>query len=249
MNPRKTDINATRMLARIAIVDDDEVSRGLWADWINQAPGFTCVSQYGDAERAEENLLRDRLDVVLMDINLPRRNGIECVRRLKPQASETQFIMLTVYGDVDHVFDALAAGATGYLLKRRTRAQLLEALREVQAGGSPMSSTVARQVVQYFQQSVSKVGAADRLSDRGREILQLLARGRQNKEIVCELGISPSTVATHIRRIYEKLQVHSRAEAVSKFATMESRYPSRGVPVVVKLRFKKEVSKVVNPDR
>lgn len=211
------------MPARISIVDDDEVSRELWADWINQAPGFVCVSQYGDAERAEQNLLRDRPNVVLMDINLPRRNGIECVRRLKPQAPDIHFIMLTVYGDADHVFDALAAGATGYLLKRTSRALLLEALREAQAGGSPMSSTVARQVVQYFQRSVAKVGEADRLSDREREILQLLARGRQNKEIVTALGISPSTVATHIRRIYEKLQVHSRAEAVGKFATMVTR--------------------------
>ncbi len=223
MNPRKTDKVASRMAARVAIVDDDEVSRGLWADWINQSPGFTCVGQYGDAEHAEVNLLRDRPDVVLMDINLPRRNGIECVRNLKPRSPATQFVMLTVYGDADHVFEALAAGASGYLLKRTSRATLLEALREVQNGGSPMSSTVARQVVQYFQQSSAKVSEADRLSDREREILQLLARGRQNKEIVTALGISPSTVATHIRRIYEKLQVHSRAEAVGKFATMVNR--------------------------
>ena len=211
------------MPVRISIVDDDEVSRGLWADWINHAPGFVCVSQYGDAERSEQNLLRDRPNVVLMDINLPGRNGIECVRRLKPKAPNTQFVMLTVYGDADHVFDALAAGASGYLLKRTSRVSLLEALREVQAGGSPMSSTVARQVVQYFQRSSVRVGAADDLSDREREILQLLAHGRQNKEIVTALGISPSTVATHIRRIYEKLQVHSRAEAVGKFVPMVPR--------------------------
>lgn len=207
------------MSVRISIVDDDDVSRGLWADWINHAPGFVCVSQYGDAERAEQQLLQDRPDVVLMDINLPRRNGIECVRRLKPQAPEIQFVMLTVYGDADHVFDALAAGASGYLLKRTNRATLLAALQEVQTGGSPMSSTVARQVVQYFQQSRVAVPDVNRLSGREQEILQLLARGRQNKEIVTELGISPSTVATHIRRIYEKLHVHSRAEAVGKLAS------------------------------
>jgi DNA-binding NarL/FixJ family response regulator len=207
----------------VSIVDDDAVARGLWADWINQVPSLACISQYGDAESAEANLLRERPSVVLMDINLPGRNGIECVRRLKPQAPEIQFVMLTVYGDADHVFDALAAGATGYLLKRTNRATLLAALQEVQAGGSPMSSTVARQVVQYFQQTRARVSDGDRLSDREREVLHLLARGRQNKEIVDQLGISPSTVATHIRRIYEKLQVHSRAEAVGKFATMVPR--------------------------
>ena len=161
--------------------------------------------------------------MVLMDINLPGRNGIECVRRLKPQLPDTQFVMLTVYGDAEHVFEALTAGATGYLLKRTNRAALLAALRDVHAGGSPMSSIVARQVVQFFQRTCVSVPDADRLSDREHEILQLLARGRQNKEIVNELGISPSTVATHIRRIYEKLQVHSRAEAVGKFATMVPR--------------------------
>ena len=211
------------MLIRTSIVDDDAVSRGLWADWINQAPGFSCISEYGDAEQAEEPLLLERPDVVLMDINLPGRSGIECVRHLKPRAPKTQFVMLTAYGDPDFVFEALAAGATGYLLKRTNRAVLLEALREVHAGGSPMTSIVARQVVQFLQQSRAPITQADRLSDREHEILQLLGRGRQNKEIVDQLKISPSTVATHIRRIYEKLHVHSRAEAVGKFTTMVSR--------------------------
>ena len=206
------------MPTKVSIVDDDEVSRSLWAEWIDHTPGFSCRNHYGSAEQAEPALLQERPTVVLMDINLPGRSGIECVRRLKPQAPEIQFVMLTVYGDADHVFDALAAGATGYLLKRTNRASLLEALQEVQAGGSPMSSTVARQVVQYFQQSRVAVPDMNRLSGREQEVLQLLARGRQNKEIVAELRISPSTVATHIRRIYEKLHVHSRAEAVGKLA-------------------------------
>ena len=208
------------MRTEVSIVDDDEVSRSLWAEWIDHTPGFSCRKHYGSAEEAEPALLREHPNVVLMDINLPGRNGIECVRRLKPHAPEVQFVMLTVYGDTQHVFDALAAGATGYLLKRTNRATLMAALQEVQAGGSPMSSTVARQVVQFFQQSRVTVLEADRLSSREQEILQLLARGRQNKEIVTALGISPSTVATHIRRIYEKLHVHSRAEAVGKFSTM-----------------------------
>jgi len=211
------------MSISVSMVDDDAEARGLWADWINQAPGFACLSQYGTAELAEVHLPRDRPAMVLMDINLPGRNGIECVRRLKPQLPHMQFVMLTVYGDADHVFEALAAGATGYLLKRTNRVALLAALREVQAGGSPMSSIVARQVVQFFQRTRASDTEADGLSDREHEILQLLARGRQNKEIVTELGISLSTVATHIRRIYEKLHVHSRAEAVGKFATMVPR--------------------------
>lgn len=211
------------MPTKVSIVDDDEMSRSLWAEWIDHAAGFSCRNHYGSAEQAEAPLLQERPAVVLMDINLPGRSGIDCVRRLKPQAPEIQFVMLTVYGDAEHVFDALAAGATGYLLKRTNRATLLAALQEVQAGGSPMSSTVARQVVQFFQKSRAAVPEADRLSGREQEILQLLARGRQNKEIVAELGISPSTVATHIRRIYEKLHVHSRAEAVGKFATLVRR--------------------------
>ena len=206
------------MPIQVSIVDDDEVSRSLWAEWIDQTAGFSCANHYGSAEQAEAALLQQRPSMVLMDINLPGRSGIECVRRLKPRAPEIQFVMLTVYADANHVFDALAAGATGYLLKRTNRATLLAALQEVQAGGSPMSSTVARQVVQYFQQSQVAVPDVNRLSDREQGILQLLARGRQNKEIVAELGISPSTVATHIRRIYEKLHVHSRAEAVGKLA-------------------------------
>jgi len=211
------------MSISVSIVDDDAEARGLWVDWINSAGGFACLSQYGTAEAAEAHLPHDRPAIVLMDINLPGRNGIECVRRLKPQLPEMQFVMLTVYGDADHVFEALAAGASGYLLKRTNQVALLAALREVQAGGSPMSSIVARQVVQFFQQTRVSVPEGDRLSDREHEILQLLARGRQNKEIVNELGISPSTVATHIRRIYEKLHVHSRAEAVGKFATVVPR--------------------------
>ncbi len=205
---------------RIAIVDDDVESRQLWAEWINHTPGLACISQSSNAQEAEANLLRDRPHIVLMDINLPGPSGIDCVRDIKQRAPEIQFVMLTVYCDADHVFEALTAGASGYLLKRTSRATLLEALREVHSGGSPMSSTVARQVVQYFQQSTAKVSAPDPLSDREREILQLLALGRQNKEIMRELGIRPSTVATHIRRIYGKLHVHSRAAAVGKFVMM-----------------------------
>ncbi|MEI6341655.1 MAG: response regulator transcription factor [Verrucomicrobiota bacterium] len=218
-SPRQPD-QPTPAAVRIAIVDDDEESRQLWADWISQTPGLACVSQSGNAHEAEANLLRDRPDIVLMDIKLPGRSGIECVRDFKQRAPDIQFVMLTVYGDADHVFEALTAGASGYLLKRTNRATLLEALREVHAGGSPMSSTVARQVVQYFQHNAAKVSAPDPLSEREREVLQLLALGRQNKEIMRELGISPSTVATHIRRIYGKLHVHSRAAAVGKFTMM-----------------------------
>jgi DNA-binding NarL/FixJ family response regulator len=158
--------------------------------------------------------------VALVDINLPDFSGIECVRRLKPRLTQTQFIMVTVYGDSDHIFDALAAGASGYLLKRLTREALVAALREVHGGGSPMSSSIARRVVQFFQSPRPSARDLENLSPRELEVLRLLAEGYVNKEIADRLSISTPTVATYIRRVYEKLHVHSRAAAIGKFTTL-----------------------------
>jgi DNA-binding NarL/FixJ family response regulator len=155
-----------------------------------------------------------------MDISLPDMLGIECVRQLKPQLPRTQFVMVTVYGDTEHIFDALAAGATGYLLKRLHRADLLAALEEVHQGGSPMSSSIARKVVQFFQSPRPSARDLETLSPREREVLRLLAEGYVNKEIADSLALSSPTVATYIRRIYEKLHVHSRAAAIGKFTTL-----------------------------
>ena len=151
------------------------------------------------------------------DINLPGMNGVECVRRLKPLAPQTLVIMLTAYEDTENIFNSLAAGASGYLLKRTTSAELLTALRDVQQGGSPMTAHIARKVVQSFQRAGSSAQATENLSQREQEVLDCLSQGLIYKEIAEKLGISYETVHTYIRRIYEKLQVRTRTEAVAKF--------------------------------
>ena len=171
-----------------------------------------------DGESALAQLPALRPDVVLMDIRLPGLSGIECVRRLKAVLPGVQIVMLTVFEDEERVFDALAAGATGYLVKRTPPAEILAAIAEVRRGGSPMSSAIARKVVQAFQHSRrSAPGGALELSPREQEILTLLARGLRYKEVADQLGIALDTVRSHIRRIYEKLHVTSRTEAVVKF--------------------------------
>ena len=205
------------MSIAVSIIEDDAPARGILADWIRQAPGFRCAGAHGSGESALATLPVEKPTVVLMDINLPGMTGIECVRRLKPLLPDTQFVMLTVYEDAEHIFNALAAGASGYLLKRMPRADLLAALKDVHAGGSPMTSNIARKVVQSFQQSGAQHSDAEDLSPREREVLELLARGYLYKEIAESLQISVPTVNTYIRRIYEKLHVRSRAQAVAKF--------------------------------
>jgi DNA-binding NarL/FixJ family response regulator len=184
----------------------------------NARPDFILhPSSFIIAESALASLPREKPDIVLADISLPGVNGIECVRQLKLQLPQTQFVMLTVYEDADHIFNALAADASGYLLKRAKRAGLLAALADVQAGGSPMSSHVARKVVQCFQRAPAGTAATASLSQREREVLELAARGYVFKEVPESLGISVTTVGTHIRRIYEKLHVHSRSQAVAAY--------------------------------
>lgn len=201
----------------VSIVEDDAPARGMLADWIHRTPGFRCAGRHGSGEAALAALPAEKPAVVLMDINLPGISGIECVRQLKPLLPETQFVMLTIYEDADHIFNALMVGASGYLLKRVSRGELLAALRDVYAGGSPMSSNIARKVVQSFQRSVPQSSDAVELSPREREVLELLARGYLYKEIADTLQISIPTVNTYIRRIYEKLHVRSRSQAVAKF--------------------------------
>jgi DNA-binding NarL/FixJ family response regulator len=201
----------------VSIVEDDAPLRGILSEWIRGADGFTCGGVHENAEAAIAALPQETSSVVLMDINMPGMNGIECVRRLKPQMMDTQFMMLTVYEDPDHIFKALTAGASGYLLKRTPRADLLAALKEVHAGGSPMSSNIARKIVQSFQRFNSSTSQDENLSPREREVLELLARGYLYKEIAEALHISVPTVNTHTRRIYEKLHVRSRSQAIAKF--------------------------------
>lgn len=205
---------------RVSIVEDDEKAREILADWVNRAAGFETVSDHGSGEDAVAAMPEHKPHVVLMDINLPGMNGPECVRQLKPLLPDTQFVMLTVYEDSDHIVDALQAGATGYLLKHTQRAGLINALREVNEGGSPMTANIARKVVKAFHVSPPPVAdtTTAELSSRESEVLQLLAQGYLYKEIADTLKIAVPTVNTYIRRIYEKLQVRSRAQAVAKFA-------------------------------
>src|SRR5579883_901422 len=205
------------MATTVSIVEDNEQLRGTLARLINREEGFNCVSQYPTAEAAIESLPNDKPDVVLMDINLPGMNGVECVRRLKQLVPDTQIVMLTAYEDTENIFNALAAGANGYLLKRAPRAELLDALREVCRGGSPMTTHIARKVVQSFQKTGPSPQPTENLSAREQEVLDCLSQGFLYKEIAEKLGISYETVHTYIRRIYEKLQVRTRTEAVAKF--------------------------------
>jgi DNA-binding NarL/FixJ family response regulator len=200
----------------VAIVEDDVPAREILADWIRSAEGFQMTGEYDDAETAIAELPHEKPSVVLFDINLPGMNGIECVRKLKPRLPDTQFLMVTVYEDANHIFNALSAGASGYLLKQMRRSELLDALKDVHAGGSPMSSQIARKVVQnFYRNETQNNGETVELSPREREVIELLARGYLYKEIAAQLEISVQTVNTYIRRIYEKLHVRSRAQAVA----------------------------------
>jgi DNA-binding NarL/FixJ family response regulator len=203
----------------VSIVEDNDQLRGTLARVINRSEGFQCLGDFGSAEAAIEGLPKQPPNVVLMDINLPGMNGVECVRKLKELLPQTHAIMLTVYEDTDNIFNALAAGATGYMLKRTPKDELLEAIRDVLKGGSPMSAHIARKVVQSFQRVPATPQPMEEanLSPRESEVLDLLAQGHLYKEIAEKLGISYETVHTYIRRIYEKLQVRTRTEAVAKF--------------------------------
>jgi len=201
----------------VSIVEDNDKLRGTLVRVVNRADGFRCISDYANAEDALKDLPQTRPDVVLMDINLPGMNGVECVRRLKQLLPQTQVMMLTVYEDTENIFNALTAGANGYMLKRTSTRELLEAIQEVHRGGSPMTMHIARKVVLSFQKTAATAQATENLSEREQQVLDLLSQGLMYKEIADKLAISYETVHTYIRRIYEKLQVRTRTEAVAKF--------------------------------
>jgi len=206
------------MSISVYIVEDDASAREILAEWVGHASGFKCVGALGSVEQALEHLPAEKPSVVLMDINLPGMSGIEGVRRLKPLLPEAHFLMLTVYEDADHVFEALEAGAMGYLLKQTPRGELLASIKDVYAGGSPMTSNIARRVVQAFHRQDATVPESAKLSQREREVLELLARGYLYKEIMDSLNVSRGTLNTYVRRTYEKLHVRSRSQAVAKFS-------------------------------
>jgi DNA-binding NarL/FixJ family response regulator len=202
---------------RVALVEDDEEIRADLGRRISLWPGLGFAGAFADAESALTELPRCLPDVVLMDINLPGADGIECVRELKGKLPNTQFVMLTVYEDGDRLFNSLMAGASGYLLKRTPPDQLLAAVRDVHLGGAPMTSEIARRVVQYFQHIPAPVSDVQKLALREQEVLNQLAKGYRYKEIEANLQISSGTLRTYIVRIYQKLHVHSRTEAVVKY--------------------------------
>lgn len=205
------------MSISVAIVEDDEGIRESLRILIDGAEGFDCSGAYSSAEEALENIPALKPSVVLMDINLPKMSGIECIILLKNEHPEIQFVMLTVYDDSERIFKSLRAGASGYLLKRTKPGKLLEALEEVHGGGSPMSAEIARKVVQSFQEMGPSQIETENLTKREEEILSLLSKGYKYKEIAESLFISKETVRSHLRNIYEKLHVRSRTEAVVKY--------------------------------
>jgi DNA-binding NarL/FixJ family response regulator len=200
----------------VSIVEDAPGVREGLARLLSSAPGFGCVASYPDAEAALKDIPMQPPDVVLMDIDLPGMNGVECVRKLKAVLPDVRVVMLTVYENPEKIFDALSAGAVGYLLKKRLTEDLLEAIQDAYSGGAPMSSQIARKVVQYFQK-IPASSSMESLSARELEVLDLLAKGFLVKEIADKTGLGYGTVRTYIRRIYEKLQVHSRSQAVAKY--------------------------------
>ena len=204
------------MSITVSIVEDDAGVRTTLAKLIDGSPGFRCLSQHPTAEHALQEIPRANPNVVLMDINLPGLSGVDCVRRLKPLLPQMQIIMLTVYQNTEHIFNALAAGASGYLLKQTPPDELLAAIRDVHDGGSPMSSHIARKIVQSFQRPAPAAREHGTLSPREVEVLDLLAKGYLYKEIADKTALTYATVHTHIRHIYEKLHVRSRAQAVAK---------------------------------
>ncbi len=209
--------NSHQETIRIAVVEDDKTVREGLQMLLNGSPGFSCVATYGNGEDAVADLPAVMPDVALMDINLPGISGIECIVALKEQKIPIQFIMLTVFEDSDDIFHSLSAGASGYLLKQTPPAKLLEAIQDVYRGGSPMSGEIARKVVQSFQHPLPDYASANGLTKREDEILGYLVKGYFYKEIAVELFISVETVRTHIRNIYEKLQVRTRSEAILKY--------------------------------
>jgi DNA-binding NarL/FixJ family response regulator len=204
-------------MIKVSIVEDDNRIRESLAVLIDGGENIRCISTHATAEEAVAQIPLKKPDVVLMDINLPKMSGIECVRKLKTLLPKLQILMLTMYEDDDLVFQSLTAGASGYLVKRTSPAELLQAIEEVHSGASPMSGKIARTVVEYFQKLQNSLPQDENLSKREQEILNLLVKGYRYKEIADALSISFETVRSHLKNIYDKMHVHSRTEAVVKY--------------------------------
>ncbi len=212
-----TPYEQSRPLIRVSIVEDHAATLEGFLKLLRHAPEIVCIGAYANAEDAEREILKNPPHVVLMDIKLPGRNGVECVAALKRKNPALEFVMLTTYDETDLIFDSLRAGASGYILKRAGASELVNAIREVRGGGSPMSMHIARKVVSHFHRIQQPAGEMDLLTKRERGILELLAKGLPYKQIADQLGISASTVHGHLHAIYGKLHVQCRTEAVVKY--------------------------------
>lgn len=203
---------------KVVVVEDQTWMRENLIREIEGDSKLVCVNSYRTAEAALRGILDDLPDVVLMDINLPGMDGVECVRRLKQLLPEVRCLMLTVYEESEKIFNSLLAGASGYLLKRTSTEELLEAIRQVHGSGSPMTSSIARKVVAYFNQmGAAKADNVAALSPREQQVLELLAKGSAYKDIAHQLSLSIETVRMNVKHIYAKLHVHSRGEATAKY--------------------------------
>ncbi len=212
------------MLISVAVIEDSRTIRESLRRIIDGTPGMRCLWAAGSAEEALTEVLRQAPDVILMDIHLPGMSGIECTARIKQAAPAVEVIMLTVYEDNEKIFRALQAGACGYLLKRTRPEELIQAIKDVKQGGAPMTSEIARRLVEAFRHPPAEHAGGDTaLSRREKQILDLLSRGFTNKEIANDLSVSPETVRHHLKRVYDKFHVHSRTAAVLKYLGMEGR--------------------------
>jgi len=205
------------MAIKVSIIEDSRGTRESLKELLGRAQGLRCAGAYATAEEALKAIPIDQPDVVLVDINLPGMSGVECVARLKRTMPKLQLLILTTYEESDLIFDSLRAGANGYLLKNMRPAEIIQAVEQVHAGGSPMSMHIARKVVSYFQKERQSRSEVESLTKREHEILSLLAKGFLYKEIADQLAITLSTVRAHLHTIYEKLHVQSRTQAVVKF--------------------------------
>lgn len=214
-----TKLTSDESLITVALVEDDPAVRSSLRQILRTAGDVRCVAEYPNAEDAIRKWPQLPPQVAILDINLPGMSGVECVRRLVEKSPGTQFMMLTVYDHNDAIFDSLAAGAHGYLVKPASAAELLSAVRDVHSGGAPMTSNIARRVVQAFKRPVANGPRAgmETLSEREAEVLDLLAQGYLYKEIAVNMGVSYHTIHSHVRHIYEKLHVRSRAQAVAMY--------------------------------
>jgi len=207
-------------MINISIIEDQRDMRESLAECLGKTPGLRCVGAHATGEDALRGIPGENPDVVLMDINLPGMNGIQCVAQLKRRQPNLQVLMLTTYDDGDLIFDSLRAGANGYLLKNMRREEIVQAVQQVHAGGAPMSLQIARKVINHFHK-LKPDSELEQLTARELEILRLLAKGHMYKEIADKLAISMSTVRTHVTAVYEKLHVHSRTEAAMRLAGRE----------------------------